>query len=171
MLQLDLFDTEHPAPARTPRRRFAARVAAFVQWVQLDLLAPQWLNRVEGEDPDNDPFCSPIVHRVVLALEAEPPQTTGIRSVFDMAASVLCKPGRGPDGEVQDRPTPQPPRYGVTVREVGVTRHVARRHDETEEWAEKERQRRARQRLPKPSKRARTRGRKLLDLIGQEETA
>lgn len=159
--QLDLFDAEHPEPCRAPRRRFAARVAAFVQWVQLDLLSPQWLHRLDGEDLDDDPFvAAPIVHRVVLALDAEPPQTTGIRSVFDMAAAVLSKPAKPPKPEQTE-----PPRYGVTLREVGVTRHVARRHDETEEWAERERQRRARQRVPKPTKRARTRGRKLLEMI------
>jgi predicted component of type VI protein secretion system len=139
-------------------------VLAVVHWVQLDLLAPAWLNRVEGEAPDDDPFVSaPIVHRVVLALEAEPPQTTGIRSVFDLPAVVLSKP----PGPEKPEPAAQP-RYGRTVRELGVTRHIAMRHDETEEWQERERARRARQRVPRPSRKARTRGKKLLDLIGQE---
>ena len=40
---------------------------------------------------------------------------------------------------------------------------------ETDEWQERERARRARQRPPKPPKKAKTRGRKLLDLIGTAE--
>jgi hypothetical protein len=160
--QLDLFNSE---AFRDRRPQPAARLVAAVLWVQLDLLSPEWLNRQEPEEVDDDPFvAAPVVHRVVLALEAEPPQTTGIPSVFDPAFVVLSKPTRPP------RPEEPQPRYGVTTREVGVVRHTARRYDETEEWAEKERQRRARQRVPKPTKRARTRGRKLLELIGQEET-
>lgn len=164
MLQLDLFDREPAAAAPAPRRRLAARVAAFVRWVQLDLLSPSWLNRSDGEPVDDDPFvAAPVVHRTVLALDAAPPQTTGIRSVFDMAASVLSKPPRA----AQKPAEPEPPRYGRTVREGGVTRHIAMRYDETAEWAEKERARRARQKVPRPSKAIRTRSRKLLELVGQ----
>lgn len=162
-MQIDLFDREPAAPVPVPRRRFAARVAAFVRWVQLDLLSPSWLNRSDDEPVDDDPFViAPVVHRTVLALDAEPPQTTGIRSVFDMAAAVLSKPPRA----IQKPAEPEPPRYGRTLREVGVTRHIAMRYDETAEWAEKERARRARQKVPRPSKAIRTRSRKLLELVG-----
>jgi len=161
VLQLRLFgDARGETAGQRRRDRVARAVAAVAQWVQLDLLA--WVDRHQAVDDDDDPLiAAPIVHRVVLALEAEPPQTSGIRSVFDMAAAVLSKPSRPPKAE-----QPEPQRYGVTHREVGITRHVARRHDETEEWQERERQRRARQRVPKPTRGARTRSRKLLDLIG-----
>lgn len=57
----------------------------------------------------------------------------------------------------------------IVTREDGVTRHVAVREQDTEEWAERERQRRARQRPPRPPKGAKTRSRKLQDLIGEDD--
>ena len=162
MLQIDLFGQD----AFRQRRRAPGQGAAPAAgaWVQLDLLGTAWLDRPD-EEADDPLIAAPIVHRIVLALEAEPPQTTGVRSIFDLAVVVQCMPARPEKPEA-----PRPERYGVTTREAGVIRHTARRYDETEEWAEKERQRRARQRVPKPVKRARTRGAKLLDLIGREET-
>lgn len=57
----------------------------------------------------------------------------------------------------------------VVTREDGVTRHVAIREQDTAEWAEREQQRRARQRPPRPVKAAKTRSKKFMDLIGDEE--
>lgn len=57
----------------------------------------------------------------------------------------------------------------VVTREDGVTRHVAIREQDTEEWAERERARRARQRPPRPVKGAKTRSKKLNQLIGEDD--
>lgn len=57
----------------------------------------------------------------------------------------------------------------VVTREDGVTRHMAIREQDTEEWAERERQRRARQRPPRPVKGAKTRSKKLEQLIGDDD--
>lgn len=57
----------------------------------------------------------------------------------------------------------------IVTREDGVTRHVAIREQDTPEWAEREQARRARQRPPRPPKGAKTRSRKLQDLIGGDD--
>lgn len=57
----------------------------------------------------------------------------------------------------------------VVTQEDGVTRHVAIREQDTEEWAERERQRRARQRPPRPPRGAKTRSKKLEQLIGDDD--
>lgn len=168
VLQLDLFDREPAAQVPAPRRRLVSRVAAFVRCVQMDLLSPAWLSRAEDEPVDDDPFCaSPVIHRVVHASRARPPQTSGIRSVFDMASSAralqLVQVHHLNSGDEEASRL----RYSRTIREAGVTRHIAMRYDETEEWAERERARRARQKVPRPSKAIRTRSRKLLEMVGQ----
>lgn len=55
------------------------------------------------------------------------------------------------------------------IQEDGITRVVTLREQDTPEWAERERQRRARQRPPRPTKGAKTRSKKLNDLIGEDE--
>ena len=49
-----------------------------------------------------------------------------------------------------DTPDDVPVIHRRIVREGDITRHIAMRVQETDEWAEKERARRARQKLPKP---------------------
>lgn len=180
-MQFELFAmtvAERAAAAQAIRRRARQPRMPASRWVQLDLLAQSWLNRHEplpGDEDEDDPFVtSPIVHRLVPAHLTPPPETSGIRSIFDFAATVLTVPDKAKRRAPPVEPQPlsiQAQRHGRTVREVGVTRHVAMRHDETEEWQERERQRRARQRVPRPSQRARTRSSKLIDLIGTGEKA
>jgi hypothetical protein len=180
-MQFELFamsEAERVAAAQAIRRRARRPQMPASRWVQLDLLASTWLNRhepLDDDDEEDDPFVTaPLVHRLVPAHLTPLPQTSGIRSIFDFAATVLSVPDkskrRAPPQESQPLSI-QAQRHGRTEREVGVTRHVAMRHDETEEWQERERRRRARQRVPRPVKAARTRGRKLIDLIGTGENA
>lgn len=169
--QLHLFDGDQ-AERRRPRRARPVKVdLPYVTWPQLGLFdqpepAQQPADPWGDDEQDDDPFVTtPVAHRVLPAHLTPAPETSGIRSVFDLAASVLVTPSK----PKRERPTTQAPRHGKTFRDGDCTRHVAIRHDETEEWQERERQRRARQRVPKPAKKARTRGRKLLDLIGPGE--
>jgi hypothetical protein len=84
------------------------------------------------------------VQRVVPATSAALPRVLGTRSVFEMGASVQ----RG--GILPASAFSLPARSSTIVREGGVTRHIAVREQDTDEWAEKERQRRARQKPPRP---------------------
>jgi len=172
MEQLALFATDQ-AGRRCPRRRAVARKAPPlpIWWPQLGLFDQPAPPPPADDGPDDffdeDPFVTTPIHHMVVSASLTPaPQTSGIRSVFDLAARVLACPARAR----KERPQPhQAPRHGRTLRDGDCTRHVAMRHDETEEWQERERQRRARQRVPRPSSKAKTRSRKLLDLIGPGE--
>jgi hypothetical protein len=87
------------------------------------------------------------VQRVVPAAQSPLPSMLGARSVFDLGAA-LVKLSATPAAD-----TSPPPAAGrIIVREGGITRHIAVRAQDTDEWAEKERQRRARQRPPRPSR-------------------
>jgi hypothetical protein len=106
------------------------------------------------------------VHRVVAAAGLAPPVTRAARSVFDLAAG-LCD-----DAPDESAAALEPP-YRVEVRQViragGSTVHVGCAYPSnrwTPEREEQERARRARQKPPKPVKGARTRSRKLIDLVG-----
>lgn len=86
------------------------------------------------------------IQRVVPAGSTALPSVLGLRSVFEMGKSVQQR-GPAPGGGAS-----HPARSSVIVRAGGVTRHTSVREQDTAEWAEKERQRRARQRLPPPPK-------------------
>lgn len=105
------------------------------------------------------------VHRIVAAAGLSPPVTRAARSVFDLAAGL---------GETTSDVTPDASPYPAEVRQVvrtgGTTRHVGCAYPSnrwTPEREEQERARRARQRPPKPVKGARTRSRKLSEMIGE----
>lgn len=86
------------------------------------------------------------VQRIVPAAGAALPKTLGPCSVFAMAAA----PGAG-SVRLATATSGSPAPFGrIIIREGGITRHTAVRLQDTEEWAEKERQRRARQRPPRP---------------------
>lgn len=86
------------------------------------------------------------VQRIVPARGAGLPSVLGLRSVFEMGASVQRSGLVGAGG------APLPARSSVIVRDGGVIRHTSVREQDTDEWAEKERQRRARQKPPRPPK-------------------
>ena len=84
------------------------------------------------------------VQRIVPARGAGLPSVLGLRSVFEMGASVQRR-GPAPGGGAS-----LPARSSVIVRDGHITRHTSVREQDTDEWAEKERQRRARQKPPRP---------------------
>lgn len=88
----------------------------------------------------------------------------------DAVASIFALAAAGLEiGRRWFRPAPAdaaPPPARV-IREAGTVRLERLLPQETEEWQERERARRAKQRPPKPTKKARTRGEKLLALIGE----
>jgi hypothetical protein len=103
--------------------------------------------------------------RVVVAAWLPPPVTRAARSVFDLAA------GMGECADAVPDASPYPAEVRQVVRTGGTTRHVGCAYPSnrwTPEREEQERARRARQRPPKPVKGARTRSRKLREMIGEE---
>jgi hypothetical protein len=116
-------------------------------------------------DPDELP---PFVHRWVRAADAPALRSIGVASIWDAArcpvhTQMRQRPEREPTSERRRREREV---HTVVQREAG--RVVCRRilAQETEEWQAREAARRARQVVPKPSKRNRTRGAKLLEMIG-----
>lgn len=106
---------------------------------------------------------------VVDASNASALASTAPRTVFDLPARPLMGSvgfgGTGVFAPIESRLVAK-----VEVAD-GVTRTVGAAYPVrwTKEDEERERTRRARQRPPKPTKRAKTRGRKLLDLIGVDD--
>lgn len=89
-----------------------------------------------------------------------PKQRRVATSAFDLAAVDLrITIGKGGERNICRQ----------VVRDGDTVRHVAIREQDTDEWAEREQQRRARQRPPRPAKSAKTRSKKLNDLIGEDE--
>jgi len=143
--------------AYTPRRRLRSAplaVAAPVQIViDLQPRAPVWV------DPDDIPEDGDYPsHIVVSARDCAPVETFAAASIFDLglrcsAESVISEfTLKGRHRSKPDSPETFPARHARIVREAGVTRYTPMRVQETEEWAEKERIRRAKQKLPKPPK-------------------
>lgn len=150
-----------PRGAEPHRRRSRLRraIAAAVAWVQAEfafVLRP--LEPIAPEIPPDDAFDFPE-RRVISAAQAEPVRTTAPASIFALAASVKAsgRPDFAPSG-----PAPLPSvaverRHGL-VRNVGAMYPAGRWTPEKEEA---ERARRARQRPPKPTAAAKTRGKKV----------
>lgn len=168
-LQLPLFRRLPSRGAKRKRRR--SRIIVFIErvigWVQLDLQLPDpppWV------DPYSDGAYDFPEHRVVRAEEAAPVRTRAPASIFAFAA-LIKRSGRRQAHFAQSAPAPLPAvavqRDGEACRVVGAA-YPANRW--TEERAEKERIRRAKQRPPKPTAAAKgRRSRKLLELIGEAE--
>lgn len=122
----------------------------------------------ERDAEEVDYGAQPFEQRRVNVRDVAPPVTLAPASVFEMAAAMLRRGGRFGNADGFD--TRPPAKQRVTVeREAGVTRctgaqYPANRWDA--ERFEQERIRRAKQRPPKPTRKAKTRGRKLLEIIG-----
>ena len=125
-----------------------------------------------GQDGEADDDFDYPLQRVVPAAQAEAPTTRAVRSIFDMAAAAAASQalragGRfGASEQFKAQQAPQVTRVDGVVRVVGA-RYPANRWDEQRH--EQERARRARQKPPRPTKRARTKSKKLRDMIGGEE--
>jgi len=121
------------------------------------------------DDTDDEDFI-PVVRRVVPAKGTSAPVTWAPRSIFELAAAAakLLKV-RGRFGDAAGINT----KGGVSSVDLasGVTRYAGASYPArwTAEDQERERKRRARQKPPRPSKRAKTRSRKLLDIIGDDD--
>lgn len=115
----------------------------------------------DDDEEQDDWSAAPPVRLVVSAAGLQPPKTNAPRSIFDAAGSELPR--------VRLRSVECPVAQARKTIELGDghRRHVTLLPQETEEWAEKERARRARQKPPKPTKGAKTMGRKLAELIGE----
>jgi hypothetical protein len=116
----------------------------------------------DDEDDDQDEWSAAAPVRIVVpAAGLKPPKTAAPRSIFDVAGSDL------PRTRLRSAECPiQRPRKVVELAD-GHRRHIALSPQDTEEWKEKEAARRARQKPPKPTKGAKTMGRKLAELIGE----
>lgn len=138
------------------RRRLTAEELAAQLVIDLQPRAPVWV------DPDDIPEDGDFpAHRVVSASECEPVKTKAACSIFAFAATQFCAERAARQvisevmyGIVDD--APQAPRLPAhcrkIVRDGDVTRHIALREQDTPEWEEKERIRRAKQRPPRPQR-------------------
>jgi hypothetical protein len=118
---------------------------------------------VEDED-DEQP-----VQRIVPAGVDAPPQTRAPVSIFTVAKVLrVCRHKR----KVRVAIVKGDPAKVVETDTAGVTRVVGRSYPSdrwTQEKEQQEIERRARQRPPKPTRKAKTRSKKLLDLIGTDD--
>lgn len=117
-------------------------------------------------------FCRAPVHRLVAASEQAPVPPVVFRvprSVFDLAVVDVPPMPLAPPEELPRWNANAEPQRGAgdpgALRVVGCRYPVNRW---TEARAEYEKRRRAKQRPPRPTKRARTTGKKLRDLIGPQ---
>ena len=166
--QLPLF-RRLPSPRGAKRKRRRSRLVIFIErvigWVQLDLQLP------EPIDPFADDEFDFPVRRFIVAASAQPPRSKAAASIFQLAALIAGKhKGRKP---AQAAFVPSAPiglhavaveRAGGVVRTVGAMYPAGRWTPEKEEA---ERARRAKQRPPKPTAAAKTRGRKVREFDGE----
>jgi hypothetical protein len=145
--------TAPPAsPLPKPDRPWRVAVQALACLLQLPIRAPL-------RELDRDDLAEPApVHRIVSAADAPPVQTVAVSSIFGLAATVQSlKRGRFGTAE-QFEPAP----YRVERSYAdGTLRVIRQRPEDTAEWQEREQRRRAKQRPPKPSAKAKTRGKKV----------
>lgn len=142
-----------PAPRKRWSRKTRAVASPLFEQLAFDLRPPPvWV------DPDDIPEEGDYPeHRWTRAADCEAPKTKAPASVWELgasfaAASVIADLRRARSSHATHAPEAHPVRHCRIVREGGVTRYIPMREQETEEWAEKERARRARQKLPKPPK-------------------
>lgn len=144
------------------RRRRALSPEELAAQLVIDLQprAPVWV------DPDDVPEEGDFPeHRIVRAEDCERPKTRAACSIFALAQEtgaaiaarqVISEFMLGGLAQETKKAAKSPRRAPVTqacvIREAGITRHIAVRYQDTDEWAEKERIRRAKQKPPRPKK-------------------
>lgn len=160
--QLDLFpDLSVDASSAVPpvkRRRGARKCPRVDRPMQLsifstDISARPAPRRRPIRDDEEDPLVlAPVVHEWVRASECAAPVTTAPSSIFAFAA------GQGSLAIRSFRPTDDPKgvreaKHGDIYRDDdGTVRHIRKDYTDTDEWKEKERARRARQIIPRPTR-------------------
>lgn len=122
----------------------------------------------EVDDLRIDP---PVVHRLVSAVGQPLPNTRGFGSVFDFgealrfATSAVNLFGAKVKARTQDVCIQDAVHLRIN-RQPGCVSVRRVHYLDTAEWQEREAARRARQRPPKPTAKAKTKSRKLVDLVG-----
>lgn len=108
----------------------------------------------------------PIIQRIVPARAVAMPPIFFPTSVFELAKRIMSEKARSWDTDPVKLRCVQ-----KLQMDTGIKRVIGAAYPErlTQDDIEKERKRRARQRPPKPTKKAKTRSRKLLDLIGDDD--
>jgi hypothetical protein len=112
--------------------------------------------QTDDDDMDDDP----PTRSIVAASEREPPKTRAIRTVFELAAATSALRLMAGVNRVEDD---QAARFAQALHAYGTTRCIGAAYPVrwTAEDHERERARRARQRPPKPPRRAKTMGKRL----------
>ncbi len=148
------------SPRPKPARPWRVAVQALACLLQLPIRAPL-------RELDRDDIAEPApVHRVVAAADAPPVHTVAVSSIFGLAATVQSlKRGRFGVAEQFEQAPYRVERDYAT----GAVRVIRQRPEETPEWQERERVRRAKQRPPKPTAKAKTRGKKVRAWDGEGE--
>jgi len=160
-LQLLLF-VDLPVPEIEPRPRVRRKRPQLTRslWQQMELtLVAVRAKAAKQADSDADTEFDYPAHRIVSAASLPAPAFSAPRSVFDLASFGIVS------GITQCQAAQV---HRKVIREDGITRHVAMRYQDTQEWADKEQARRARQRPPKPTKGAKTMSGKLRELVGAD---
>jgi hypothetical protein len=130
----------------------------------------------DGDGDDDAPLYADTpwdfpARSLVAAADVPPPKTAAVSSIWGMAALAASVKGMKAQGRfgaaagfVASAPSPAVVREGPIVRVTGA-RYPADRW--TEEREEQEKARRARQKPPRPTKKARTRGKKVRQWDGE----
>lgn len=114
-------------------------------------------SRGDRAQSDDDPFVSsPVVHRIISATEADPLPINGPVSIFAMNKAIQVRMERRQDGA----------QFRRVFRDAGTVRCVRIQEQDTAEWQDREAARRARQKPPKPTAKAKTKSRKLIEMVG-----
>lgn len=169
--QMSLFAELSPPPdaAPTPTRRL--RMVAVCTWRQavtvlLWLKQPALAMPLRTLDTDADTAFDFPRRALVKAVEVPPVVTRAPSSIFTMADAMKAAKDLRQHGRFGAVAAAEPAPYRVE-RDGDRVRVVRLLPEETDEWKERERARRARQRPPKPVRKAKTRGKKLLEMIGE----
>lgn len=167
MLFAELQTLPDAAPNPTRRLRMVAartwrQAVGVLLWLKQPAL-PMPLRRLERDDDTAFDFPT---HAFVPASRAAPVVTIAPASIFAMADAMRTAKDQRNPGRFDAAAGFQPAPYRVE-RDGDRVRVVRLLPGETDEWKERERARRARQRPPKPVRRAKTRGKKLLEMIGE----
>jgi len=112
----------------------------------------------DADECEDDPLVTaPVVRRIISATDADPLPISGPVSIFHMSAAkpVTVKLKRDESRS-----------FTKVQRDAGVVRCVRIQEQDTTEWIEREIARRARQKPPKPTAKAKTMGRALSELAG-----
>lgn len=111
----------------------------------------------DADECEDDPLVTaPVIRRIVSASEADPLPISGPVSIFAMNKAIQVRMERRQDGA----------QFRRVFRDAGTVRCIRIQEQDTAEWQERETARRARQKPPKPTAKAKTKSRKLSDLVG-----